>query len=236
MIDTSFVGALIGVFDKAGELLSMDWSEASQDAASRLPNLCDQAIEKAGISIDAIEQIVVGLGPGSFTGIKIGISFVQGFLRSKPNVKIQGTSGFFSWSGQNLEQSEIALLPCTVTTGYFFAPKQGQVVKGLIQEDMSWALEIRDDSGEILNRDSWPSFSKIHILGELRKFNQFINEKDIKAKLVEHKLQHLGESILKALYCGAKVQGFCDADSLRPIYLKKSAPEERLQGPGVVKN
>jgi tRNA threonylcarbamoyladenosine biosynthesis protein TsaB len=39
----------------------------------------DELLKKSGISIKAIDAFIVGLGPGSFTGLRIGVSTVKGF-------------------------------------------------------------------------------------------------------------------------------------------------------------
>ncbi|MBU4149830.1 MAG: tRNA (adenosine(37)-N6)-threonylcarbamoyltransferase complex dimerization subunit type 1 TsaB [Candidatus Omnitrophica bacterium] len=36
-------------------------------------------LERAGVSIKAVDGFIIGLGPGSFTGLRIGVSAVKGF-------------------------------------------------------------------------------------------------------------------------------------------------------------
>lgn len=36
-------------------------------------------LDKAGVSIEEVDGFIVGLGPGSFTGLRIGVSAVKGF-------------------------------------------------------------------------------------------------------------------------------------------------------------
>ncbi|MFC1666859.1 tRNA (adenosine(37)-N6)-threonylcarbamoyltransferase complex dimerization subunit type 1 TsaB [Candidatus Omnitrophota bacterium] len=38
-----------------------------------------ELLQKAGLSIDDVDAFVVGLGPGSFTGLRIGVSAAKGF-------------------------------------------------------------------------------------------------------------------------------------------------------------
>ncbi len=38
-----------------------------------------EMLEKSGFSIDDVDAFVIGLGPGSFTGLRIGVSSIKGF-------------------------------------------------------------------------------------------------------------------------------------------------------------
>ncbi|MFH1478710.1 MAG: tRNA (adenosine(37)-N6)-threonylcarbamoyltransferase complex dimerization subunit type 1 TsaB [Candidatus Omnitrophota bacterium] len=44
-----------------------------------VPNI-KSMLEKIGLSISDVDGYVVGLGPGSFTGLRIGVSTIKGFL------------------------------------------------------------------------------------------------------------------------------------------------------------
>lgn len=43
----------------------------------------DQVLQNAGVDIDKIDCFAVATGPGSFTGIRIGIAVIKGFLSAK---------------------------------------------------------------------------------------------------------------------------------------------------------
>lgn len=47
-----------------------------QDA--RLPGLTQELLANAGLTLDAIDRFAVTTGPGSFTGIRVGVAFARG--------------------------------------------------------------------------------------------------------------------------------------------------------------
>ncbi len=53
-------------------------SRGEQSHYEELPELVGRAFDLAGVSIEALQEIVVGEGPGSFTGLRIGYGFVVG--------------------------------------------------------------------------------------------------------------------------------------------------------------
>lgn len=57
----------------------------------RLLELIEQALERAGWSWDELDRIAVGIGPGTFTGLRIGIATAQALARSR-GLPLVGTS------------------------------------------------------------------------------------------------------------------------------------------------
>ncbi|MEM9668388.1 MAG: tRNA (adenosine(37)-N6)-threonylcarbamoyltransferase complex dimerization subunit type 1 TsaB [Pseudomonadota bacterium] len=55
---------------------SLDTVMQGQD--ERLPALLDQLISQAGVTLSDLNRIAVVTGPGSFTGIRIGVAFARG--------------------------------------------------------------------------------------------------------------------------------------------------------------
>lgn len=88
-VDTATVSCSVGVLD-AGRLMAEITSEKKQTHSKHLMKMIDTAIHTAGVRMDEIDAFAVTIGPGSFTGIRIGVSTVQGFAMalSKPVVGI----------------------------------------------------------------------------------------------------------------------------------------------------
>lgn len=61
-------------------------SPAKKQRAQKLLSLIDQTLKGKGSSIDQISQIEVNTGPGSFTGLRVGISVANalGFALGVP--------------------------------------------------------------------------------------------------------------------------------------------------------
>ncbi|WP_244301302.1 tRNA (adenosine(37)-N6)-threonylcarbamoyltransferase complex dimerization subunit type 1 TsaB [Leucobacter insecticola] len=68
---------------------------ASDDAlghAERIGGLIDRVLEQAGSAPDAVRGVVVGIGPGPFTGLRVGIAAAHAFAlaRRVPLLPLQG--------------------------------------------------------------------------------------------------------------------------------------------------
>jgi tRNA threonylcarbamoyl adenosine modification protein YeaZ len=78
-IDTAGVDCSAAVFDgKAGKVLSAVSDEIGKGHAERLMALIDEALAKAGMDLDRIGRVAVVIGPGSFTGIRVGVATARG--------------------------------------------------------------------------------------------------------------------------------------------------------------
>ncbi|MEE2877062.1 MAG: tRNA (adenosine(37)-N6)-threonylcarbamoyltransferase complex dimerization subunit type 1 TsaB [Candidatus Neomarinimicrobiota bacterium] len=50
--------------------------------AEKLPDFCREVLNESGFSVHNLEGVAVSIGPGSFTGLRIGLSFAKGIAFS----------------------------------------------------------------------------------------------------------------------------------------------------------
>jgi len=72
-------------------------------------SMIEQALREAGLEREAIEVLVVGLGPGSYTGIRVAIALAQGWQLATP-VKLMGVSSADGLASQAIQSGLAAEL------------------------------------------------------------------------------------------------------------------------------
>lgn len=72
-IDTSGYANAVGVAD-GGRVLTDFVFEARNDSLEKIVANIDSALKEAGLTLEDIEGFGVGLGPGSWTGIRVGVT------------------------------------------------------------------------------------------------------------------------------------------------------------------
>jgi tRNA threonylcarbamoyladenosine biosynthesis protein TsaB len=73
-----------------GELLSLRESDSGRDHAKRVAVFVDELLRENNLDPQALDAIAVGEGPGSYTGLRIGVSFAKGLCYglNKPLIAI----------------------------------------------------------------------------------------------------------------------------------------------------
>lgn len=74
---------------RSGELASR--AEDQEGRSTRAFRLIEQVLKEAGLEREAVETIAIGLGPGSYTGIRVAISIGQGWRLAR-GTKLVGMS------------------------------------------------------------------------------------------------------------------------------------------------
>lgn len=78
VIDTSTSRTIVGI-TKAAEVLWQRFHDGATDHGSAVADLVKQAMGQ-GVNPD---RVVVGMGPGPFTGLRVGIAFARAFATAR---------------------------------------------------------------------------------------------------------------------------------------------------------
>ena len=77
-LETSSKNCSVGI-SRNGKLLALEeLSEASFSHAEKLHPFINGVLEKAALSMTDLSGVVVGKGPGSYTGLRIGVAAAKG--------------------------------------------------------------------------------------------------------------------------------------------------------------
>ena len=61
-----------------GELMALRESDEGRDHAKKVALFVDELLRETGVQPSDLDAIAVGKGPGSYTGLRIGVSFAKG--------------------------------------------------------------------------------------------------------------------------------------------------------------
>src|SRR3977135_666411 len=127
-IDTALDACAAGVLDTtAGELIAQESQPMKRGHAEALMPLIARVIKESGIAFASLDRIAVTTGPGSFTGLRVGLSAARGIAlaANKPVVGLTTLTAYAApLVSQNAEQPVIAAIDARHDQVYF------QVVSG----------------------------------------------------------------------------------------------------------
>jgi len=96
-LDTSSAGGSVSVIRADGtQPLAIERAgDATRPHGKRLPHDLMEILREAGATIDDVDRLAVAVGPGSFTGIRVGIATMQGLALAR-NLLVTPVSTFES--------------------------------------------------------------------------------------------------------------------------------------------
>jgi|KBSSwiStaDraftv2_1062776.scaffolds.fasta_scaffold177013_4 tRNA threonylcarbamoyladenosine biosynthesis protein TsaB len=88
-LDTTTAAGSVAVVDD-DEVLIEEVGDATRSHAERLPGDILRVVERSGITIASVDLFAIAAGPGTFTGLRIGIATIQGlaFVNGKRVVPV----------------------------------------------------------------------------------------------------------------------------------------------------
>jgi len=84
VIDTATARTIVGIV-RDGDIVWQSFHDGATDHGNAVADLVKQALS-AGVNPD---RVVVGMGPGPFTGLRVGISFARAFAAAR-NIPVIG--------------------------------------------------------------------------------------------------------------------------------------------------
>lgn len=137
VIDTSGAACTVGL-DCQGEILSL--VETGERAhARRLLAMVDEVCQRAGIAPGALDALAVTTGPGSFTGLRIGVGVVQGLAMAtdRPVVRLSALAAMAQSSFlQNRRRLQLPVTKARDDEVYAgaYAPGETALVQALVPD------------------------------------------------------------------------------------------------------
>ncbi len=127
-IDTALDACSAGVLDTdTGKLIALESQPMKRGHAEALMPLIARVIKQAGIAFASFDRIAVTTGPGSFTGLRVGLSAARGIALAadKPVVGLTTLAAYAApVVSENAEQPVISAIDARHDQVYF------QVVSG----------------------------------------------------------------------------------------------------------
>jgi len=173
-IDTSSEVSSLGISSEDGPLASIQWSRGIS-SSKNLTGFTKLLLEKIGLKINDIDALAISSGPGSFTGLRVGLAFAKGLAwsLSKPlfavnTLEAMASRGFGAQYISPALSAKKGLVFCAL-----FECKRGTIKRlepDISMEPMRWAefLKERCDSkavilgnGANLYREVWNSTDAI---------------------------------------------------------------------------
>ena len=228
-IDTSSNICGVSILDDNNLICNLDNDTGRTHSENLMPMIKD-ALSKAKITLNEIDLIVCDIGPGSFTGIRIGIATVKAFNDSL-NIPCIGISSLEALASNINNNSNLvcSILDCKNDNCYFaLYERKEKIFETLIEpqaEDIYSALSILksylDDNFENSNITFVGDGSKIHQ-------NQ-IKETFKEAQIADENQDNLSSYNLGI--CGYEIfnNSGCINEEILPLYLKKPQAQRLLE-------
>lgn len=145
-IDTSSPLASVAVETEDGKVVIKE-APSKDSHSKKLASLVDAAREVAGLgSIAEIGEIIVGLGPGSFTGLRIGLSFAKGVSWAR-KIPLFGADSFPAIADAYWTDADSVAVVSDARRGEFFFScyhRRGQEVLTDFELKICTRIEIDD--------------------------------------------------------------------------------------------
>lgn len=227
-IDTSSNICGVSILENTELLCILDNNTGRTHSENLMP-MIDEVFKKTDLNIKDIDLIVCDIGPGSFTGIRIGIATVKAFKDSL-NIPCIGISSLEALAYNVTNDSNLicSILDAKNDNCYFaLYEKKDNIIETLIEpqaEDIQSAIAILKSYIE----DNYNTFNITFVGDGSKVFQSQIKETFNESEIIDKNLDNLNSYNLGI--CGLKnyLNGQVNKEIL-PLYLKKPQAQRLLE-------
>ena len=122
---TAFSCGYVGVFDENGKVFAQKILQSKCKQSENFLPAIDQILTETNLSIEDIDALAVVVGPGSFTGIRIGLSIAKAFMTAFENIKAirLNTLELLAFSAEQEHNAKLPLACINALSGNIFVSK-----------------------------------------------------------------------------------------------------------------
>ncbi len=205
------------------------FSGAMKHAAEVFPTLVE-ILEMLNLSVSEIKNIFVAAGPGSFTGLRIGVTMAK-MMALAANVKIASASTLDIVACNAIDYIEQNNLDITRIATILDAKRQQFFVATYEKDGSDWIKKLDDSMTSVddfLKTYATDSKKPIFLLGEGLKYYQKRFNSDAVSFFDESLWAAQAKNVYKLCYQKALAGNFEDACLFKPKYLRLSDAQENL--------
>ncbi|KAB2656956.1 tRNA (adenosine(37)-N6)-threonylcarbamoyltransferase complex dimerization subunit type 1 TsaB [Brucella tritici] len=167
-LDTAASWCSVAVYNSDGDIVLADVSEnIGKGHAEVLMDYVERAVREAKLSLRDMDRVAVNIGPGSFTGVRIGVSAARGFALAL-DVPAIGVTAFEALAAetQSLSPEKPVLVLLDAHRGEIYA--QSFDAKGLpsakplvLSREEAEALAVSQAANTVLAGSAAPAINEV---------------------------------------------------------------------------
>lgn len=151
-----------------GELMSLRESDQGRDHAKQVAVFVDELLRETGVKPDELDAVAVGMGPGSYTGLRIGVSFAKGLCYGL-NIPLLAVGSLEALTDVAIKDYEAGIIQVEGWDEAFLCPMVDARRMEVYTQIFNSRCEAQSEvSAEIITEESfsqWRSKGKLVIFG-----------------------------------------------------------------------
>ncbi|HIT70649.1 MAG TPA: tRNA (adenosine(37)-N6)-threonylcarbamoyltransferase complex dimerization subunit type 1 TsaB [Candidatus Scatovivens faecipullorum] len=182
--------------------------------SENLMPLIDELLKRNNITVKDINLLACSVGPGSFTGIRIGVASIKA-IAEVLKIKVAGVTSLETLA-KNVKDAD--------TIVSLIDARNNQVYCGIFDRKCNKKEEyIADDINEVIK--NLKKYDKITFVGSGAVLHKDLLKEELENVKFSDLNEQSAENVGKIGYKKYLENDLCDADSILPIYLRKSQAE-----------